>query len=112
MSETTEVSPRRETEGDHVNAWAGTSDSTGSAPLSAALERADMALLVVTGLRGGGVRRKVVFTVGAAQRCLDLAAARGVSGRVALVRLAPLLGNLDDQGRRRDDDVQLGGGRR
>lgn len=49
-----------------------------------------MALLVVSGLRGGGVRRKVVFTLGAALRALDLAAARGVPASVALVRLQPV----------------------
>lgn len=67
-----------------------TPDSTGSASIAACLERADMALLVVTGLRNGGVRRKVVFTVGAALRALDLAAARGVPASVALVRLQPV----------------------
>lgn len=49
-----------------------------------------MALLVVTGLRNGGVRRKVVFTIAAALRALDLAAARGVPASVALVRLQPV----------------------
>lgn len=65
-------------------------ESTGSAAIESALTRGDMALLVVTGLRGGGVRRKVVFTIAAALRCLDLAAARGVPASVALVRLAPV----------------------
>lgn len=65
-------------------------DSSRSAGVDAALERADMALLVTTGLRGGGVRRRVVFTVGAATRALDLAAARGVPASVALVRLEPV----------------------
>lgn len=77
-------------------------DSSRSAPVAAALERADMALLVVTGLRGGGIRRKVVFTLGAALRALDLAAARGVPASVALVRLEPV-GHVDlDEGG--DDD--------
>ncbi|MFF5323942.1 hypothetical protein ACFY2Y_09460 [Janibacter hoylei] len=58
-----------------------------------------MALLVTTGLRGGGVRRRVVFTVGAATRALDLAAARGVPASVALVRLEPVERvNLDGLG--------------
>lgn len=66
------------------------SHGTGSAAIESALTRGDMALLVVSGLRGGGVRRKVVFTIAAAMRALDLAAARGVPASVALVRLAPV----------------------
>ena len=59
-----------------------------------ALERADMALLVVAGLRNGGTRRKIVFSIAAATRALDLAARRGVPATVALVQLTPV-GRVD-----------------
>lgn len=89
MSDQTEKRPA----GNGAASWNGlssTAKSSRPADLSAALERADMALLVVTGLRNGGVRRKVVFTIAAALRALDLAAARGVPASVALVRLQPV----------------------
>lgn len=108
-----EVRPRR-TEGDDVNliGWRAASEST---DLTAALARADYALLVVSGLRNGGTRRSFYFSLPSALKALDRAASRGVVASITLVKFTPA-GHLDlhDLGVRRDEDldVQLGGGAR
>lgn len=103
MSDQTEESrPMRGRQSENTGGRSG-SNATGTAAIESALTHGDMALLVVSGLRGGGVRRKVVFTLGAALRCLELAAARGVPASVALVRLAPVERvDLDGEGGRHE----------
>lgn len=97
MSDRTEERPPVCSRGDvqKINgATRSRTDSSRSAGVDAALERADMALLVVAGLRNGGTRRKIVFSIAAATRALDLAARRGVPATVALVQLTPV-GRVD-----------------
>ena len=91
MTDHNEVSPRQYAEGDHVNAWAGTSKDSGIASL---LHRADYALLVVSGLRNGGTRRSFYFSLPSALKAMDRAASRGVTASIALVKFTPA-GHLD-----------------
>lgn len=91
MSDTTEVRPQSKTEGDRVNAWAGTSKDSDIAGL---LQRADYALLVVSGLRNGGTRRSFYFSLPSALKAMDRAASRGVTASIALVKFTPA-GHLD-----------------
>lgn len=97
MSDQTSERPPVWVRGDVQKINGPTRSSTKTSDLDAALQRSDMALLVVTGLRNGGVRRKVVFTIAAAMRALDLAANRGVPASVALVQLQPV-GHVDLDG--------------
>lgn len=64
-----------------------TDESTDWAEL---VQRADHALVVLTGLRRGGTRRNVYFSLPSAQAALARAAARGVAASVTLVRLVPV----------------------
>lgn len=70
---------------------AASSAASASELLAARVARADMALLVVTGLTSGGTRARVVLTLGAARKLAENARRRGVPCQVALVRLTPVI---------------------
>lgn len=84
-----------------------------STDLEALTARADHALLVTRVIRGGKVRRRILLSLDAAERAADRAEAAGHPATITLVRLLPV-GHVDlDElrlDRRRDDDVDLGGG--
>ena len=62
--------------------------------LDALLQRADHALLLVRGIKGGGTRRRVMFSLPHAHRALGTARAQGYPASLALVRLLPV-GHVD-----------------
>lgn len=73
----------------------------------------DHALLVTRTIKGGGVRRRVMFSLPSAQAAVARAESAGHMATITLVRLQPV-GHVDlDElrlDRRREDDAQLGGG--
>ena len=71
-----------------------TSDSTDPAVL---LARTDHALLVTRTIRGGGVRRRVMFSLPSAQAAVIRAEAAGHPATITLVRLLPV-GHVDLDG--------------
>ena len=62
----------------------------------------DHALLVTRTIRGGGIRRRVMFSLPSAQTAVARAEAAGHTATLTLVRLQPV-GHVDL------DDLQLGG---
>lgn len=75
--------------------------STGSDALHAALalERGDHALLVTRRIRNGGIRRRVMLSLGAAERAVALAEEAGQPATITLIRLQPVgLVDLDEFG--------------
>lgn len=67
----------------------GRSTGVESTDVAALVQRADYALLVLSGLRNGGTRRNVYFSLPSAQAALDRAARRGVPASLTLVRFTP-----------------------
>ena len=65
-----------------------------STDLDAMLHRADHALLLVRGIKGGGTRRRVMFSLPHAHRALETARSQGYPASLALVRLLPV-GHVD-----------------
>lgn len=112
MSDQTKRNPRPGTEGDAEQSG-GRCCTPDSSDLTAVLHRVDHALLVTRSIRGGKVRRRILLSLDAAQRAADRAESAGHPATITLVRLLPV-GHVDlDElrlDRRRDDDVQLGGG--
>ncbi|WP_434966801.1 hypothetical protein [Janibacter indicus] len=54
------------------------------------LQRADHALLLVRGIKGGGTRRRVMFSLPHAHRALETARSQGYPASLTLVRLLPV----------------------
>lgn len=80
--------PRRAAEGDEkITGGRSTVEST---ELDAILHRTDHALVVLRGLRNGGTRRRVFYSLSSAQSALARAEAAGVPASVHLVRLVPV----------------------
>ena len=99
MSDQTEVSPRRETEGDDIQGWRAT---TKSSDLAARARRHDHGVLVLSERKDGTVVSQVYSNLPAAETKVWRTRERGLSASLVLVRIVPVphvhLDELQDGG--------------